>query len=110
MAKIILSIEDIEIGYLLQRGEKYLFCANQDGIVRAKDEFPIEMALFKLNESGMIVYDSIPFPFNTFLSGAYREDLMKKAGIVDEDDDFQRLAKLSKLTLMRENFDIHFAS
>ncbi|MGN0961697.1 MAG: hypothetical protein ACI4PF_05845 [Christensenellales bacterium] len=109
MAKISLNIEDIELGYLLERGGKYLFCANEDEVNRAREEYPLDMVLFKLNSSGMVIYDRIPYPFNTFLSGTHREDLMSKAGINPDDSDYDRLYKLAGLNMVRENFEIHIA-
>ena len=107
MTKISLNIENIELGYLLERDGKYIFCANEDEINRARKEYPLDMMLFKLNANGMKIYDTIPHPFNTFLSGTYREDLMTKAGINPEDSDYDRLCKLANLKMVRENFEIH---
>lgn len=109
MSRISLNIEDIELGYLIERGNKYVFCANGNEVNRAKVEYPIDMILFNLNATGMQVYDDIPYPFTTFVSGTYRSDLMEKAGINQNDSDFVRLYKLAGLTMMRENFEIHQA-
>lgn len=109
MAKISLCIEDIELGYLMERNGRYVFYANGDEVVRAKKEYPLDMLLFKLNEKGMVAYDIMPYPFSTFLSGTFREDLMVKAGINQTDRDFVRLYKLAKLKIVRQNFDIHVA-
>lgn len=107
MPKISLNIEHIELGYLSERGGKYIFSANGDEVNRARKEFPIDMMLFNLNATGMQVFDDIPYPFNSFLSGVNREDIMQKAGINVEDNDFVKLYKLSKLIIVRENFEIH---
>lgn len=107
MAKISLNIEDIELGYLLERGGQYLFCANGDEVNRAYKKFPLDMLLFKLNSKGMQVYDTIPYPFSAFLPGTHREDLMIKAGIRSDDSDYDRLFKLANLRMIRENFEIH---
>ena len=109
MAKISLCIEDIELGYLMERNGKYAFYANGDEVNRAKREYPLEMILFNLNDKGMKAYDKIPYPFSTFVNGAYREDLMIKAGIDSGDSDFARLYKLASLKIMRQNFEIHIA-
>lgn len=107
MAKISLNIEDIELGYLLKRDGKYLFCANGDEVNIAYKRFPLDMLLFKLNSKGMQVYESIPYPFSAFLPGSFREDLMTKAGIKNDDSDYDRLYKLATLRMIRENFEIH---
>ena len=107
--KIVLSIEDIELGYLAEHNEKYLFCANGDEILRAQKEYPLDMLLFKLNSKGMEVYENIPYPFNTFLAGVNRSDIIKKTEIEENDTDFVKLYKLAGLEIMRENFDIHRA-
>lgn len=109
MSKISLNIEDIELGYLIERSNKYVFCANVKEVERARKEYPLDMILFDLNEGGMTVYDTIPYPFSTFMSGTYRPDLMKDAGIKDTDRDFIRLYKLAGLKLIRQNFNIHIA-
>lgn len=109
MANLILGIEDIELGYLMKKGDKYLFCANGNEVNRAKLEYPIDMLMFDLNATGMKVYESIPYPFSSFLDSTHRGDLMESCGIEESDDDFTRLCKLSTLNIMRENFDIHLA-
>ena len=106
---ISLNIEDIELGYLMERNGKYVFCANVKEVERARKEYPLDMILFDLNEGGMTVYDTIPYPFSNFMSGTHREDLMIKAGIKSTDSDFVRLYKLAGLKLIRQNFDIHQA-
>lgn len=107
MSKIALTIEEIELGYLSEHNGKYLFCANGNEVDRARTKYPLDMMLFNLNATGMSVYDAIPYPFNTFLAGTNRPDLMEKAGIADMDTDFVKLYKLSALNLVRENFEIH---
>ena len=109
MAKISLCIEDIELGYLMERNGKYVFYANGDEVLRAKKEYPLDMVLFKLNDKGMKSFDNIPYPFSTFVSGTYREDIMRKANIETTDSDFVRLYKVANLKIMRQNFDIHVA-
>lgn len=106
MAKIILGIEDIELGYLSARGGKYIFYANGDEVVRARREYELDMLLFDLNDRGMTIFDTIPYPFSKFMAGTGRADLIKKAGIKESDDDFIRLYKLAGLKLMRQNFSI----
>ena len=106
MSSIVLNIEDIELGYLITRDGKYVFCANGDEVVRAKREYELDMLLFDLNERGMTTFDTIPYPFSTFMAGTSRGDLVKQAGIKDSDTDFIRLYKLAGLKLMRQNFSI----
>ena len=67
------------------------------------------MMLFKLNDKGMAVYDQVPYPFTTFLSGADRNDIASKAGIEKDDSDFVKLYKIAGLNMVRENFEIHIA-
>lgn len=109
MAKLILSIEDIELGYLMKKGDSYIFCANGNEVERARNVYPLDMMLFNLNSTGMSVYNQIPYPFSTWIDSTYRGDISSSAGIDEGDDDFVRLCKLATLPLMRENFEIHVA-
>lgn len=105
--KVVLGIEDIELGYLSEHNGKYMFCANGEEVERALKEYSLDMMLFKLNNSGIKVFDKIPYPFDTFLAGSSRPDIMKKSGISKDDSDFVKLYKIAGLNLVRENFDIH---
>lgn len=109
MEKIVLCIEDIILGYLVESGDDYAFYSNADGIARAKYEYPLDMMLFRLKERGVSEYDNIPYPFSSFMSGTYREDLMIKANIHPSDSDFVRLFKLAGLKMTQQNFQIYRA-
>ena len=109
MKNIILCIKDICLGYLTEDCGRYVFYSQAEGIAKAKYEYPLEMMLFRLNASGVCKYETIPYPFSSFMAGTYREDLMLKAGINPLDSEFVRLYKLAGLRMTHQNFQIYRA-
>ncbi|MBQ8615414.1 MAG: hypothetical protein IJ415_02490 [Clostridia bacterium] len=107
MKKIYLSIEEIDLGYLIETDLGFEFVANKDGVLKAEKENSIVMIMFKLNKTGTNTYSQIPEPFSKFLISNTRKDLIEKANISEQDSQFEKLYKLAGLDMMQINFKIH---
>lgn len=106
MIGLMLSIECFDLGYLKRIGNKYAFVSNASEIKNAKQSYPFDMKLFKLCDSGAMSFDNIPYPFSEYLSCCDRPDIKDKAGIVDTDDEFEKLYKIAGLEIERVHFTI----
>ena len=107
MKKIYLSLDEIDLGYLIEDELSFKFVAHKDNILRAHQENPFIMKMFKLNTAGTKTYSQIPEPFSRFLISNSRKDLFEKANILDQDSQFDKLYKLASLNMMAINFKIH---
>ena len=106
MKKIALLIKSQNLGELVEKDGKYLFFANNVGVLESEKENFVAMKLFGLNRSGVKEYDSLPFVFSVFLPSDSRTDLNKKAGIDAGDSDFEKLYKIAALEIKCMNFEI----
>lgn len=101
--KIVLNIQNIELGYLTYENDKYKFFANSKSFEKAHNLYPIIKNL-DLNSSGIGIYDKIPFPISNYISGTSREDIVALAKIKKSDSTFEKLYKLAGLDYMHELF------
>lgn len=107
MKKIYLSLDEMDLGYLIEDKKAFVFVANEEGVNSAQEKNPIAMQFFSLNRTGKKVFLKMPHTFSQFLITDSRKDLMLKANIDDEDSQFEKLFKLAELNLMKINFRIH---
>ena len=107
MKKVYLSLDEIDLGYLVQTDQSYLFIANEDGVNEAITTNPVAMKFFNLNKIGEKSYQQIPHLFAQFLLASSRNDLCEKAKFNETDDEFEKLFKLAGLNIMQINFKIH---
>ena len=107
MNKVYLSLNEKDLGYLVEGTHCFKFVADEDVIVYLKNENPLAMLMFKLNKSGKQEYEYIPAPFSRFLAAKNRKDIIEKANIQEEDSQFECLYKLAGLDMMEINFKIH---
>lgn len=107
MNKVYLSLNDIDLGFLVEGTNCFNFVAYEDAIAYLKKENPFAMLMFKLNKSGEKIYEYIPAPFSRFLVAKNRKDIIEKAGIKEMDSQFECLYKLAGLNMMEINFKIH---
>lgn len=107
MNKVYLSLNNNDLGYLTCQNDKFKFVAFEEEIKKAKEENPLAMMMFKLNQTGSKTYVSIPAPFSRFLIARSRKDLMEKANLCETDSQFEALYKLAGLKMMEINFKIH---
>ena len=105
--KVFLSLDEIDLGYLIQTQNEYKFVANETGIEEANRLNSIAMTLFKLNKTGEQIFDEIPHVFSQFLVADSRKDLCEKAQIKEDDCEFEKLFKIAQLNIMKINFNIH---
>lgn len=101
--KLVLNIQDISLGYLIEENNKYKFFANSKNFDKALKLYPIIKNL-DLNSSGIGIYDKIPYPVSNYLSGTSREDIVALAKIKKSDSTFEKLYKLAGLDYMHELF------
>lgn len=107
MKKVYLSLDEIDLGYLVKAEKSYLFIANESGIEEAFIKNPIAMKFFKLNRDGEQSFDVMPPMFSQFLLEVSRKDLCEKAQIKEDDCEFEKLFKIAGLKIMPINFKIH---
>ncbi|MBQ7351523.1 MAG: hypothetical protein IJW59_01460 [Clostridia bacterium] len=106
MNKVLLTIEDLDLGYLEKKGDKFVFFANPAGIRQAREQYPYDMKLFMLSEVGMTQFDDIPYPYSEYINYCDRTDIASKAKISEEDSDFDKLYKVAGLEMERVHFSI----
>ena len=107
MKKVYLSLDDIDLGYLTKSEDLFQFVADEVAIKEAEQTNPLAMKLFKLNRKGKMFFDELPNVFRKFLVSNLRKDIISKADIIEEDNDFERLFKLAGLNMMNITFKIH---
>ena len=106
MRRINLYMLDIEVGYLNECNNSYEFTANSFGLNEVSEKYPFQLRMFKLNREGTKVYNELPYPFNEFLGYVGRRDLDEKAGINQNDSDFDKIYKLAALDMVTPVFSI----
>lgn len=106
MKKIYISFEDLELGCLFKINNEIMFSADEQAIQKMEENNPIATTFFKLNKQGQQKYQIIPEPFSFFLSNT-RKDIIEKANIQEEDDEFEKLFKIAGLNLMPQIFRIY---
>ena len=107
MEKVFLSYKSTKLGFLCRNEQGFCFVANETAIKKLQQKNPMLMKTFSLNLSGAEVYSKLPYLFSQFIPSNERVDLLNKAEIVEQDDDFDKLYKLAGLNLMNINFKIH---
>ena len=103
---IFLYYKEFCLGSLTSKGKMFFWVPNLDNILRAKSKYPLGMEFFFLPQDKTQIFDKVPAHFDIFLASADREDIKLQSGIVDSDDDFSKLEKLSKLKYFSEDFVI----
>lgn len=106
MLKVKLFVHELELGYLTEVAEGYVFSTNKTNIAIAKKQYPIEMRRYNLPEANMALYNYIPPIYDEFLVYASREDLKERAGIEPYDSDLEILYKMASLEMHDMVFDI----
>ena len=106
MEKIYLRFKSTTLGYLCRDEMGFRFFADETRIKRVQKRYPILMKMYTLNVSGAEIYARLPNLFANFIPSKERTDIITKAGIVDSDDDFEKLYKLAGLNLVNINFKI----
>ena len=106
MRKIYLSYKSVKLGYLCKEEKWFRFYADEENIKKLKKKCPILMKTYTLNVSGAEIYARMPDLFSKFIPSNERVDLLNKAGVVDGDDDFEKLYKLAGLNMVSINFKI----
>ena len=107
MKRIYISFNNMDLGYLIEKDNKFVFVADDYGMAQFESLNPICFKMFSLNKNGEKEYNSMPKEYANFLISNERKDLMLKAGIVEQDNHFERLYKLSALEMMAKPFKIH---
>ena len=107
MKKIYLAFKSTTLGYLCREEQGFRFYANEQSIRKIAQKNPILMRTFSLNISGNELYMNIPNLFSQFIPSKERVDLIKKAEIIETDDEFEKLYKIAGLNLVAINFKIH---
>lgn len=107
MNKVYLSLNEKDLGYLVEGTHCFKFVADKDVIAHLEEENPLAMLMFKLNKCGEQEYEYIPAPFSRFLAAKNRKDIIEKADIKETDSQFDCLYKLAGLDMMEINFKIH---
>ena len=100
-----LYYREFNLGELKFLSDIYFWLPNSNNINLANNKYPAGMDLFFLPNKKQS-YNSVPVHFNNFLIGAGREDLIQKACILSQDDDFTKLLKLSNLEFYNQDFVI----
>lgn len=106
MRKVFLSLDKCILGYLIESNGGYIFHADKAGIMVAMKNNSIKMKFFTLNRSGMKEYSEIPNHFSQYLEGIEREDIIEKAGLLEDDSLFIKLFKVAGLKNSPINFTI----
>ena len=105
--KVYISLNGLDLGYLTETNQGFEFVAYENNIELAEKENLIVMNMFKVNKCGKKTYSAIPEPFSRFIVSEARHDLIEKANIKIEDNQFARLFKLAGLNMVQINFKIH---
>ena len=106
MKKVFLCLEESVLGYLVEGDDGYIFHADKEGITNANKINSLKMKFFTLNRNGMKKYSEIPNHYSQFLEGVEREDIIKKAGLEEDDSLFIKLYKVAGLKNSPINFTI----
>ena len=107
MKKVFLSFKSTTLGYLCKDKMGFCFYADETKIKKVQKKYPILMKMYTLNVSGAEIYARLPNLFANFLPSKERVDLITKAGIIDSEDEFEKLYKLAGLKIININFKIH---
>lgn len=100
-----LYYREFNLGELKFLSDIYFWLPNSNNINLANNKYPAGMDLFFL-PSNKTAFNNVPAHFNSFLLSASREDLIKKANITNEDNNFNKLLKLSNLEFYNQDFVI----
>jgi len=106
MDKVVLKIKEIELGFLVKEQSDFIFIANESNIKLAYKKYPLLMRMFTLNEKGKKDYKFLPYPFSLVRDSFLRSDIIIKADLKEDDDDFVKLFKVAGLDLEIPNFII----
>ena len=103
---VYLYYKEFCLGYLTSKKNMYFWVPNTSNIMNAKANYPLGMEFFFLPFNDSQIFENVPAHFDLFLSACDREDIRSQAGIIDSDDDFSKLEKLSRLEYLSEDFVI----
>jgi len=103
---VYLYYKEFCLGCLNYKKQIFLWLPNVDNIKKAKSKYLLGMEFFFLNEEKSEMFDRVPPHFDVFKTCCERDDIKTKAGILDSDDDFSKLFKISKLDFFNEDFVI----
>lgn len=106
MKQVFLLFKDIELGFLTEENGAYVWVPNPAGLQVFATQYSAACDLFFLNPAQPQVYNEIPAHFSDYLESAGRADLAKKANILPNDSDFDKLCKLATLTYFAQDFVI----
>ena len=107
MKKIYLSLNSVDLGYLIQTTSGFKFIENEHAITNLKQDDLLTFQLFNIQTLSKQAFTEIPKIYQKFLPSKERKDLIKKANILETDSNFDKLYKLAGLNVMAINFKIH---
>lgn len=99
--KIILAYKELELGTLEKYKTLFLWTPIEDNLKMFKEKYNLAYSTFLLEKKSTI-YKVIPPYFDNYLLLLDRPDLNKEADIRENDDDFLKLAKISKMEFIND--------
>lgn len=106
MKQIYLYSQEINLGFLTQENDVYVWVPDTKNIALFENLNPATEDLLFMERKEPVVYEKMPFHYAEFLPACSREDLVQKAGIKASDSDFEKLYKLAKLDFSNQDFYI----
>ena len=106
MQQIYLYFKELNLGYLTQEKDVYIWVPNTENIQLFERQNSAFEDLFFLERNKPVGYVNIPLHYSEFIQACSREDLVQKAGIKSRDSEFEKLYKLAKLDFSMQDFYI----
>lgn len=106
MKQVYLHFKEFELGALTQKDQVFIWVPNIQNIQLFNAKYDGASDMLLLGTDQPEVYEQIPYHFNEFVESASRPDLMKKAGINNDDSDFEKLCKMATLNFANQDFTI----
>ena len=102
---ILLCYKQIILGKLQQKDNCIFYTSYKQGEEKLKQTYPVG-AFYNLFDSDKVKLDKLPVYLQEILSMADNNFYKAKAGILESDNTYQKLEKLSKLNLSSDSFYI----